>query len=183
MKKLLTIICILAVSLTTKAQMIAVNTDVVTDALQAPNLGFEMIVSNKSSISLNALYANKAMGKDIKLVAIQPEYRHYISNRPMHGIFLGFGAIGSRYDISWSGKRYEGDAFGGGLTFGYVWDVTNRFCVDFHAGFGAVAYRQKEYKLNSNYDDSMENGIIKTNASGYYLIPTRIGISASYIIK
>ena len=96
---------------------------------------------------------------------------------------MGLGAIGGRYDIEWKNKTYKGDAVGAGLTFGYVYNITRRLSLDFHAGYGAVYYNQKENFVGSRDEDSKENGFTQANARGYYLLPTRIGISISYVLK
>ena len=184
MKKIISIVCDIVVSLGVKAQMVAINTDLAMDALQAPSLGMEIVTGNKTSFGVNFIYAWKGMGKNIEATVIQPEFRYYLSHRPVHGIFMGVGAIGSRYSIEWKNKTYRGDAVGAGLTFGYVYNITRRLSLDFHAGYGAIYYNQKENFVGSRYDqDSPNNGITQANANGYYLLPTRIGISISYVLK
>lgn len=184
MKKILSIICAIVTSLSANAQMVAVNTDIAMDALMAPSLGMEIVTGNKTSFNVNFIYAWKAMGKNIEATVVQPEFRYYLSNRPVHGIFMGVGAIGTRYDITWKNKIYKGDAAGLGLTFGYVYNITRRLSLDIHAGYGALFYNQKEIFVNDRYDeDSKDHGFTKANANGYYLLPTRIGVSLSYVLK
>lgn len=166
--------------------MIAINTDIAMDAMMTPSLGMEIVTGNRSTFSANVMYSWKSLGKNISVIAVQPEYRYYLSNRPIHGIFMGIGAIGGRYDIEWANKTYKGDAFGAGLTFGYVWNLTRRLSVDFHAGFGAIIYNQKEHFLKDHYDEESAEGnpsYTKANANGYYLAPTRLGVSISYVLK
>ena len=132
----------------------------------------------------NGLLVHKPYGKNIKLLELQPEYRYYFSGRPMFREFIGIGAVGGTHDIEWKGKIYDGMNIGLGVTFGYVMPIGKRFNVDFHAGFGAVYYNHKEYFTGDQYDaDSAVDGLEKNNASGYYLLPTRIGVSITYIIK
>lgn len=47
----------------------------------------------------------------------------------------------------------------------------------------AVGYNRKEYFAGDNYGDYVVGGLNKPNASGYYLMPQRIGISVAYILK
>ena len=102
----------------------------------------------------------------------------------MHSFFVGAGALWTDYDIHWKGKVYEGQAMGLGMTFGYVFTLTRRINIDCHAGFGMIGYKHKEYFENDFYDeDYLINGLPRTNADGYTLLPTRIGVSISYIIK
>ena len=102
----------------------------------------------------------------------------------MYREFIGIGGIGTVYDITWKGKVYDGAALGLGLTFGYVLPITSRLNIDFHAGFGFVTYKQKEYFVGDQYDsDYVFDGEQRANATGYYLLPTRIGVSVSYVIR
>lgn len=166
------------------AQMLAVNTDVATDLLQMPSLGFELVTGERTSLSLNAMGGYNPWGKEVKVMVLQPEFRCYLSGRPMSREFIGLGALASNYDIHWAGKVYDGHAIGMGLTFGYVYALSKRLNLDIHAGFAAIFYRQKEYYEGDLYDvDYPVNGVLHPNAHGYTLLPTRIGVSFTYILK
>lgn len=165
------------------AQMIAVRNNVVYDATMTPNIGVELVVGERKTISVDLMGNYKPLGKDMKMIFIQPEYRYYFSGRPMFKHFIGLGLIGGNYDITWKGKVYDGVAAGAGLTFGYVKKITSRFNIDFHAGFGAIAYKQKEYYVGDFYDQDYTEGNNRTNAKGYTLLPTNIGVSLTYILK
>ena len=166
-----------------RAQMVAVNTDIAGDALLVPNLGVEMVVGEQSTIGLHAFFTRNPYWAKAKMVGVQPEWRYYPSRRHMHSLFFGIGALGTIYDIQWKGKVYDGHAAGAGVTFGYVWKLGNRFNLDLHAGLRLVFYKQKEYFDGDDYDEYMVGGEIRANASGYYLMPTRIGLSIAYILK
>lgn len=184
MKKILIAAFALLSSLTTRAQMVAVNTDVLMDVLQMPSVGAELVIGERSTIGLNAFGTYHPWGKKVQALGIQPEYRYYFSGRPMSRYFVGLGGLLTSHDITWAGKVYDGNAAGLGLTFGYVLSLSKRLNLDFHAGFGAIYYRQKEYFEGDFYDEDYSvNGVIRTNAKGYTLLPTRIGISVSYILK
>ncbi len=184
MKKLLLTVLMAAAIVQARAQKLAVNTDLLMDACMTPSLGLEMTVGNWSTVGLNVLGNYKPYGKRMKMFGVQPEYRYYFSGRPMHSLFVGIGAVGAFYDVTYKGKVYDGIAYGGGLTFGYVMNITKRLNIDFHAGFAAVGYSRKEYYVGDNYNtDYTIDGISKTNATGYYLMPSRLGISIAYILK
>jgi hypothetical protein len=167
-----------------KAQLFVVSSEVTSDLLMAPSLGLEIVTGNRSSVSVNALISNGLLGKDFKLTAFQPEYRYWFSGRPINKWFVGVGAVGALFDVRRKGKVYDGYGFGAGITYGYVWNITERLSIDFHSGFGIFYYTRKEYFEQDNYDvDYTENGIQRANATGYYLLPTRVGVSVSYILK
>lgn len=167
-----------------KAQMLAVNTDVLMDGLMTPNIGFELVTGERSTFGVNVFGNHNPWGNEMRIIGVQPELRYFFSGRPMYREFVGVGAIGASYDITWKGKVYEGNALGLGLTFGYIFSVTHRLNIDCHAGFGVIVYRHKEYFENDQYDvDYVIDGRLRTNAKGYFLFPTRIGVSLSYILK
>lgn len=183
MKKLLLTLLAVALTTTMQAQRVSLRTNVTADLLMTPSLGAEMTVGERSTLSLNAFGNYKPWGWDMKMFAVQPEYRYYFSGRPMHSFFAGIGAIAGFYDLTFKGKVYDGIAYGGGVTFGYVLNINKRINVDFHAGCGAVGYDRKEYYKGDNYNhDYVVNGKVKTNSKGYYIMPTNIGVSFAYII-
>lgn len=183
MKKILLTLLTAAASMAASAQRLAVNTDVAADLLMTPSIGAEMTVGERSTLQLNVLGNYKPWGQKMKMLAAQPEYRYYFSGRPMHSFFAGIGAVAGFYDITWKGKVYDGIAYGGGLTFGYVLNLTKRISVDFHAGCAVVGYNRKEYFEGDNYKDYIVDGINHTNSKGYYLMPSRIGVSFAYVLK
>lgn len=183
-KKLIVILFALLASVTMKAQMLAVTTDVLHDALMIPSLGFELVTGERTTLGLHAYGAYHPWFTKNKMAVAQPEFRYFFSGRPMSREFVGIAAIGALYHIEWSGKVYEGEAAGLGLTFGYVFSLSHRLNLDVHAGFGFIGYHQKEYFQGDFYDtDFSRNGYLESNAEGYALLPTRFGISLSYILK
>ncbi len=185
MKRLiLTIVASVVSVVAVRAQMLAANVDGLWLATLSPNLGAELVVGEHSTLGLHGIFASKPLGKDMKIRVLQPEYRYYFSGRPMYHEFIGIGGIGGTYNITWKDKVYDGTAFGLGMTFGYVLPLTQRINIDFHAGFGFIYYSQKEYFVGDQYDiDYIFDGEQRPNAKGYYLLPTRIGVSISYVIR
>lgn len=184
MKKLLVILLLTIIQLPAMAQKVAVSTNVLMDGLQIPNLGAEVVMGERTVLGLHGFATHRPWGKDVRMMGFQPEYRYFFSGRPMNSFFVGIGALAVSYDITWSGKVYDGNAIGGGLIFGYVLPLTHRLNLDFYSGFGAIAYRHKEYYKGDFYDtDYATGGVIKANAMGYTLLPTRIGVSLTYILK
>ena len=120
MKKILFAALLAVASATARAQLVAVSTDVLMDALLTPSVGGELVVGERTSIGLSLFGNHNPWGKTMKIMGLQPEWRYYFSGRPMHRHFVGIGGLGAQYDITWKGKVYDGSAAGIGLTFGYV---------------------------------------------------------------
>jgi hypothetical protein len=189
MKKFLLIAFVTLSAMRLSAQQLAVGTNLLMDALMIPNLGVQLGLgkshfAERSVLGLHGYFTSKPWGKEVKAWGVQPELRYFFSGRAMSRWFFGIGANVAKYDITWSGKVYNGNAIGGGLTFGYVFNLTNRLNIDVHSGFGAIYYRQKEHFEGDFYDTEYSpTGRIVANSRGYTLLPTSLGVSLTYILK
>lgn len=179
------LLLLLSAAMSARGQRVAVNTDVAMDACLAPSLGVELAMGKKSTLNLNGFYGSRILGKDVRMAALQPEWRVYISGRPMYHHYVGFIGLLTSYKMKFDAKWHDGDACGLGLSFGYVLPLTDRLLVDFHSSLGGVYYHQKEYMIGEDYDANHLNaeGYPEANASGRLLIPLRIGVALTYIIK
>lgn len=166
-----------------KGQLLAVKTDALKWAVVTPNIGLELVTTAKTTLDLSVFGNYKPWGKDVKMMAVQPELRYWFNGRPMVREYVGVSLLGTTYDITWGKHIYQGDAIGGGLTFGYVFDIGRRWNIEFYGGFGAFAYFQKEYYITDHYEDYENGGGSKNNSTGYTLLPTKLGVSVSYILK
>lgn len=160
-----------------RAQLIAVKTDALWDCAMVPNLGIELVTGERTSVSLSAYGSKNPWGQDISLVAVMPEFRYWFSGRPMNKHFIGIAALGSNYDIVWGKKIFNGDAIGAGLTFGYAFYLSSHWSLECYGSVGAVYY-----KLNRGYTTDVYSNVLQ-NAHGYTLMPFKLGVSFSYIIK
>ena len=184
MKKIFLILVMTLGVFVSRAQQISVNTDVTMLMMQIYNAGAEMTIGNRSTLGLSVLGTkNPYIKKDMKLVAIQPEYRYYFGGRPLYHYFVGVSGLIVDYKSDIDGRHYDGVAAGAGLTFGYVVSITKRLTIDAHAGLGLMFFDQKKTveglpDLKTTLDTKMSEGY-----TGYGLMPTKIGVTLSYIIR
>lgn len=165
------------------AQKIALKIDAAKAALWMPNLGAEFSVGDKFSFDVSVFGSYKIWGKNYKILAVQPEFRWWLSGRQMTRAYVGVSAIGAHYNLQYSDFWHKGDLIGGGLTFGYAWFLSARWSMEAYAGFGAVVYKENRYKDVKTYEDFNPNKDEFGNTSGYLLVPTKLGFSISYILR
>lgn len=178
MKRLILIIVVMVSCATgLKAQLLALKTDVLWDGLMTPNLGMELVTGDKTSFNLTVFGNYKPWNREIKMGGAIPEFRYWFSGRPMMREFIGVAAIATTYDITWGKETYDGDAFGGGLTFGYAFFLSPRWNLECYGSVGAVYYNQKHYYITDNYTEN------RRTSHGYAFIPFKLGFSIAYIIK
>lgn len=164
------------------AQQVALKTNGLMFAAMMPNAGCEFVVGERSTIDLSVFGAVNIYGNKAKMVGILPEYRYWFNGRPMTREYVGIAALGTSYNITWGERIYEGDAAGVGVTFGHVMNLSRRLNIEFYGGFGAVYFKQKQYYKGDNLADYTD-GTAQANATGYKLLPIKLGVSISYIIK
>ncbi|WP_028909734.1 DUF3575 domain-containing protein [Prevotella sp. AGR2160] len=184
MKKIMLSILTVLCASTVEAQMITVSNNLLLDAGKVPNLGIEMTTGNRTTVGINGFYGRQPMLTDGgHLWGIRPEWKYYLSGRPLHGLYVGVGGMAVVYDLKIKRKYYDGNAIGGGMLLGYVLNLSKRVNIDFHSGFGFLTYKQKEYFEGDNYDDYTVDGKVVANAKGSWLLPVDFGITLSYIIR
>lgn len=166
------------------AQQMAVHANALTTMLGAPSVGVEFVVGNRFSLNADVTASPRLLWmKPWKFAAFQPEFRYWLSGRPMHRLFVGVGAIASIYDFKMRNKNRIGTAAGGGVTFGYSWSLSRHWTVTASAGCALVGYWQKEYFIGDKYDEYTFDGMTKVNATGMYFMPSNAGVTFSYLIK
>lgn len=165
------------------AQQVAIKTNGLMLLAGTPNLGCELVTGEHTSMDLSVFGHYNPYGLNSKLIGIQPEYRFWFNGRPMTREYIGIAALAATYDMHFGENVYDGDAVGFGVTAGYSLSLGKRLNLEFYGGFGAVIFWQKQYYKNDNYEDAFIDGSIKTNANGYKLLPIKLGVSISYILK
>lgn len=161
------IILIMSISVAVAhGQRIAGGTNVALLATQTYNGEVEMTVGRRSTVGLTVFGNHHPyLSKEMKVLGFQPEYRYYLSGRPMHHHFVGVGALAVNYDFVRHDKQHKGHAGGAALTFGYALPLTRRLNLTAYTSAGLLAFKEKG-------DDW-----------GVLLAPTKIGLSVSYIFR
>jgi hypothetical protein len=154
-----------------------------------PNIAAEVALSHRSTVEVS--YSNNPwnykaeMPSNKKLLhgIARAEYRYWLCER-FSGHFLGVHALYSEYNVS--GRdipllfdkeyRYHGNAWGGGINYGYALPIANRWNLEFTAGFGMVQMKYDRYGCLTC--DRNAEPMTKT-----WFGPTRLGINLVFLIK
>jgi hypothetical protein len=158
--------------------MVAVKTDLVKDVAMIPNLGVELVVGERHTMGLQVFGATESWGKSTKIIGLSPSFRYWLSGRAMSRLFVGVNAAAVNYDITWNSDIYCGNSASLGLSFGYAFNLSERFNMEVQAGTELMAYSNKEYRLG----DSFANYGKAANAHGTILFP-RLEVSIVYVIR
>lgn len=89
------------------------------------------------------------------------------------------GIIGTtaNYNILLNDTRHAGDAFGGGLTYGYSFVLGKRWSLETSIGAGALHLREKRFNENTEAEPE------SANRRQWVFAPLKAGVTLVYIIK
>lgn len=174
----------------TTPPVLAVKTNLLYGAAAlAPNLGVEIGLGKRTSLDLWGSYnpwnLDGTEGDNKKLVhwIVKPEFRYWLCER-FNGHFFGAHAFYWQYNVSGHDipllfdkpYRYEGNAYGAGLSYGYHWMIGKRWGVEFNVGGGVAFMRYDKY-------DCEKCGDKLGTFDKTYIGPTSAGIKLIFIIK
>ena len=180
-------------------QKAAIKNNLVYDALKTPNLSLELSLGRKwtldTQVGMNFfLYTKDAASPRYKARKfshwlVQPELRYWTCDA-FNGWFWGVHALGGQLNMGgiripfvlrkeaggMKEHRYEGWFWGGGVSAGYQWVLSNRFNIEASLGIGYVHARYDKYKctvcgekLGKGHSD--------------YIGPTKMAVSVIYMLK
>jgi len=165
------------------AQNLTIKSNLLYNLTTTLNLGLEVSLAPKWTLELPINYNPWSFPKDRKLKhwGIQPEVRYWFCERFM-GHFVGLHGIAAGYNVGGlkvfgiNDHRYEGNLYGGGISYGYQWILNKRWSIEATVGAGFVHLDHAKYpceKCAEKIDDYTKS----------WFGPTKAGISLIYIIK
>lgn len=161
-----------------RAQRIAVKTNALYWAALSPNIGFEFRMSRHFTMNLEGSFSpfDKVGSFGLKHGSISPEVRYWFNGRPQTRHFVGVMGMATMYDLRFKDTCHAGDAFGGGVTYGYSYVLNKRWSFEGTVGLGVLHRSEKKYGYGAPIPDEVNN-------KGVTFAPLKLGITAVYILK
>lgn len=165
-----------------------VKNNLLYSALLTLNLGVGVRLNKRYSLDLSINYNPWTFSENrkFKFINFQPEARywfcetfskHYLG---MHLDYVRFNVSDIKFPFDlFSGlknNRYQGDLYGGGLTYGYQWYIAPRWSMEASIGAGYFYADYDKYPF-AKCEDIIGKG------SKHYVGITKLGVSLIYIIK
>lgn len=156
------------------AQRIALKTNLLYWGILAPNLELEARLAPKLTGDVSVAGSFATLGKyKLNFTAVEPEVRYWME-RPMARHYVGVAGLFANYHMHFGEKRHLGDAMGAGLVYGYAFVLGQRWNLETSLGVGLAHFREKRYR-----DVEPE----EANHKGWAVVPMRIGVTLSYVIR
>ena len=191
-RKTLTVVgLLLFMSIGASAQKVGVKTNLISDAVTSPNLGFEFKMAKRWTfdISGQANFWNIHERRWRHWMAM-PEFRVWYCEA-FQGSFWGLHLLGGQYNVGnidpvikkflgsdFSGlkdHRYQGWAAGAGIGYGYDWILAKHWNLEFEIGVGWIYTRFDQYPC-------AECGTVEVKDKPHnYFGPTKLSLAIEYI--
>lgn len=189
MKKILIYIVFMVGLLSTesRAQKLAVKSNLLYDATTTMNLGLEVSLAHKWTLDIPVNINPWKFGDTrLKHWGIQPELRYWFCesfNRTfigIHGHYADFNVGGwpswGFISENMQNMRYQGHLYGGGVSIGHSWILKRRWSIEASVGVGYAHIVYEKYPCATC-------GTKQKDTSKNYLGPTKASISLIYLIK
>lgn len=166
------------------AQQTALKTNTLFWATTTPNASVEFGISRHLTIDLWGAYNAWKFKNDMKLnlYLVQPELCYWFC-RKFEGHFVGIHGHYGHFNIGQipflSGlKEYvlRGDLYGGGITYGYHWALSERWGFEAMIGAGYAYMKYDKYRC-------AECAERVGSFTRSYFGPTRLGLSIIYFLR
>lgn len=161
-------------------QLLSVKTNLLNWGVCAPNLALELVTGERHSFVVSGSYMPRFYRKDFKGWMLMPEYRFWLSGRPLVRTYIGVAALGGNYNdqsgIFQKGKVQRGSYAGLAATGGYSFYLGKRWNLELTAGVGFTVAHRMVYGIGEREPETFEP--LKFN-----VIPVNLGVTFGYIIK
>lgn len=169
-----------------KAQKVAVKSNLLYDLTTTMNLGVEIGLAPKWTLDVPVNYNpwKPDNGRRLRHWGIQPEVRYWFCERfnrtfvGLHAHYADFnvGNLPGLFSDNMQKNRYQGHLYGGGFSIGHSWILKKRWSIEASVGLGYARIEYEKYpcaECGSKLKDTGRN----------YFGPTKASISFIYLIK
>ena len=171
------------------AQKVGIKTNVLYDLTTTVNLGLEIALGHDFTLELPVNYIGWQYGDTTwKHFLVQPELRYWTCSR-FNGHFFGIHGHYARFNVGGikfldgidffkarRDMRYQGQLYGGGISYGYQWYLGPRWNLEATIGVG---YARMCYDVIP----IVSCGEIIKDATHDYWGVTKVGVTFIYFIK
>lgn len=190
-KNYVVLLLVIMMAFQTKAQDVAVKTNLLVDVSATVNAGLELGLSNKWTLDLsgNVNAWDVSRKSTWKHWMVQPEVRYWLCDKFI-GHFFGFHLHGGQYNIGnlnngikflgtdfskLTDYRYQGWFAGAGIGYGYSWILNRRWNLEAEIGFGYSYTRYDKFECAGCGEK------VEEDRTHHYIGPTKAALNLIYV--
>ena len=176
-----TIVLLLVAKTSLNAQRIAVTTNVLEDVILTPNIGVDIVVADKQSITFDTSFSPYKLAENFhnKRMTFRAGYKYWL-NQAFYAHYFGVDAILSSSDVGVGNFKSRDEYIGLGVGYGYSFILGKRLNLVPHLGVGLSLG-----KTYDGYDQMLSpgQGVQAVATTCVKPIITRFGITIHYILN
>lgn len=182
------LLTISSLSFKSNAQELFIKTNIPYLLTTSPNVGIEYAFARHFSVELTGGFNPFKFGenKRIKHWVVWPELRYW-TYEALNGHFFGLHGVAGEFNVggfdlgqeklsSLKKNRYQGSAYGVGVSYGYVWILDNWWSLELSGGVGMARFEYDSFRLSG---EGHQIGQGKKN----YFGPTKGAVSIIYTLR
>lgn len=181
--RLMVMLMLVIIPIASKAQSVAVKTNLLYDALLIPSLGLEVKLDSSMTFNVSATYCPFSYSSDRKWKnwQVQPEIRYWFRHA-FNGPFVGFCTMNGGFNIndipllSLKYHRVQGRFNGVGITVGWHRIVSPHWSFELSLSAGYLHFHYDKYHSGTFDDQEYEKKFD-------YVGPMAISFAMVYIIR
>lgn len=179
-KFILVAILMIAARTSMNAQRIAVTTNVVEDAILTPNVGVDIVLSDRQSITFDTSFAPYQLSKGFsnKCMTFRAGYKYWL-NQAFYAHYIGVDVVASSNDFRLGSWKQKGEYLGIGVGYGYSLILSKRLNLVPHIGVG-IAYGNS-YEGHDHMNGTQ--GVQAVATPRFMPILTRFGLTIQYVLN
>ena len=178
---ILVVIFMIAASKTVNAQRLALTTNLFEDAIATPNIGVDVVLADKQSLTFDASFAPYKLADAFhnKCMTFRLGYKFWL-NQALYGHYVGVDLVANSSDIGLAKWNFKDEYIGVGASYGYAFIISKRLNLVPHIGLGVSCGNRYE-----GHDHMTENGSpVEAQAKfGVRPIITRFGVTLQYVLN
>lgn len=180
-KKMLIMVILTVISTSLSAQRIALTSNLLEDAILTPNVGVDIALADKQSLSFDISYSPWKLSQQFynKSMTFRAGYKYWF-NQAFYAHHLTFDAIATSTDSGVGKYQFKYEYAGIGIGYGYSFIIGKRLNIVPNIGIGVVY--GSSYEGNDHMTDEGV-GVEATTKKGFSPFITRLGITIQYILN
>lgn len=180
-KFLLVLLLLVGAKTSLNAQRIALTSNVLEDIVLTPNIGVDIVVSDRQSLTLDTSIAPYKVSNNFynKCMTFRAGYKFWL-DQAFYAHYIGVDAIASSSDFKILNTNFKSEYVGLGVGYGYSFILGKR--MNFVPCIGVGLAYGKSYE---GYDHMVKPGVGVEALATNRLIPiiTRFGITIEYVLN
>lgn len=179
-KFIMVAILLIAAKTSVHAQRVALTSNLLEDAVLTPNIGVDIVVADRQSITFDASFAPYKLSEQFhnKRMTFRAGYKYWF-NQALYAHYIGVDAVASSSDVGLGRNKFRDEYIGLGIGYGYSFIIGKK--LNIVPGFGIGLAYGNSYEGHDHMNSGQAVHAVAT--PGFKPILTRLSVTIQYILK